>query len=233
MTKSQMGTNQLIHPRFPSFKGIILDMDGLAINSEPGFIVAWKKAAQTFGITLDDEMVRTLLGHRSEQIESALKNAIGTNFDGGQFRLLASQFWQDHVEKHGILPMPGLSNLIELLETKGIPFALATNSNRTNTEVCLVRSGLDKRFPIVVTRDHVKSPKPDPDLFLQAACRMGITAKDCLVLEDSDIGLQAAIRAEATAVLVNTNPTKDSKQLAAFAFHSLHEVADTIKHSFT
>jgi len=212
----------------PKFRAVIFDMDGLAIDSEPSFIFAWRKAASEFGAQLEDELVRSLLGLHAEDVELALKEAIGVNFNASQFRLLASQYWRDHVERKGMTPMPGLHTLLGLLAQASIPFALATNSHGANAAESLRRSGLETRFSVLVTRDQVSAGKPEPDLFLAAALRLGVSASECLVLEDSAVGLLAASRAGAIPVLVNLRPTGESKQLAALSFQSLDEVAAAI-----
>ncbi len=204
-------------------------MDGLAIDSEPSFIFAWSQAATVFGAHLEDGLVRSLLGRHADDVESALKQTIGEGFDCNRFHLLAAQFWREYVEVRGISPMPGLDGLLELLGRNRIPYALATNSDGHNASECLRLSGLKSHFPLTVTRDQVSAGKPEPDLFLIAARLMGVAASECLVLEDSTIGLLAASRAGMTPVLVNAKTaTLEPHQLAAMSFQSLHEVAEAI-----
>jgi len=219
-----MSTNQ----RLPKFNAVVLDMDGLAIDSEPSFLFAWKQAAMEFGTHLDDNLALSLLGRHAEEVESALKQAIGEKFDGPHFRLLSARFWREYVESKGIPPLPGLGSLLELLISKGIPYALATNSDSRSASECLRLSGLENDFPIVVTRDQVSAGKPAPDVFLHAARLLGVAASECLALEDSATGLLAASRAGMTPLLVNAQPDRESQQLAVMSFLSLHEVAGAI-----
>ena len=214
--------------RLPKFSAVIFDMDGLAIDSEPSFIFAWRLAADIFGAHLEDELLRRILGHPAGGVESALQQAIGAKFDSQRFRLLAAQFWREHVETLGISPMPGLTALLELLIRCRIPYALATNSDWHSASQCLCLSGLQNHFPLAVTRDQVEAGKPEPDLFLNAARLMGVDASECLVLEDSAVGLLAASRAGMTPVLVNLHPAEEALQLARLTFPSLHEVAEAI-----
>ena len=203
-------------------------MDGIAIDSEPSFLCAWRQAAIHFGTHLENGLLRSLLGRHAEEVESALKQAIGVGFDVHRFRLLSARFWREHVESKGISPMPGLEGLLEMLNSKRIPYALATNSDGHCASECLRLSGLDKYFPLAITRDQVSDGKPAPDVFLRAARLLGVAANECLVLEDSAIGLLAASRAGMTPLLVNAQPDRESLQLAAMSFRSLHEVAGAI-----
>ena len=214
----------------PKFNAVIFDMDGLAINSEPSFIAAWRQAAAEFGVHLQEDFMQALSGRHARDVESAMQNAIGKEFESDQFRRIAGKYWMEHVEIHGLHPMPGLPGLLDLLDRNHIPYALATNSHGPSTAECLRRSGLEKRFSIVVDRNQVSAGKPKPDLFLAAARRMGFPANECLALEDSAIGLMAALKAEATPVLVNAHPDAATLSLAAFYFRSLHEVAEAIRH---
>ncbi len=126
--------------------------------------------------------------------------------------------------------MPGWGELLELLDFHRIPYGLATNSDALYASECLRLAGLDGRFPISLTRDQVAAGKPEPDLFLEAARRMGVSAADCLVLEDSATGLRAARRAGAIPVLVlGRQATEEAKALAAACFRSLLEVAEDLR----
>ena len=210
--------------RLPKFSAVIFDMDGLAIDSEPSFIFAWRQAAAIFGARLEDELLRKILGHHADEVESALQQAIGVGFDNQRFRLLATKFWREHVESEGISPMPGLTALLELLIRSHIPYALATNSDGHSASQCLRLSGLLNHFPLAVTRDQVAAGKPEPDLFLHAARLIGVDASECLVLEDSAVGLLAASKAGMIPLLVNAQASLYPQQLAVMSFRSLHEV---------
>jgi HAD superfamily hydrolase (TIGR01509 family) len=126
--------------------------------------------------------------------------------------------------------MPGVEDLLDVLDSRRIPYALATNSDGAYAEQCLSLARLESRFPLAVTRDQVAAGKPAPDVFLEAARRLGVAAGQCLVLEDSATGLLAARRAGAVPVLVLARPApEESKALAALGFRTLLEVAEDIR----
>lgn len=215
--------------RLPRFEAVIFDMDGLLIDSEPTYAYAWKEAAAEFGVELDAEFTHGLFGRHADAVALALAEKIGAAFDAGRFGHFAAQFWRRHVASHGIAPMPGVEAVLAWLDRQRVPYALATNSDGPFAEECLRLSGLDSRFPCVVTRDQVAVGKPAPDLFLAAAQRIGVPAACCLVLEDSATGLLAARRAGAVPVLVRPGPPPDELQtLAVAAFGSLAELAEIL-----
>lgn len=220
----------MANPLLPEFSAVIFDMDGLVLDSEPTYAFAWRQAAAEFGVQLGDEFTHNLFGHHADDVERALAEKIGAGFERGRFLDLAARFWRAHVAAHGIAAMPGVDELLALLDHKRIPYALATNSDGAYALECLRLGGLDSRFCRVVTRDQVAAGKPAPDLFLEAARRMGVSAAQCVVLEDSATGLLAARRAGALPVLVLARPAPEHAQaLAALIFRSLREVAEDVQ----
>ncbi len=214
----------------PGFRAVIFDMDGVVLDSEPAYVRAWRQAAAEFGAKLEDDFVHGLFGLHAEDVERAMAKKIGAGFAPDRFRVLAAKHWWAEVEAKGIPPMPGVDELLELLDFYRIPYGLATNSDGLYATECLRLAGLDRRFSVLLTRDQVAAGKPEPELFLEAARRMGVSASDCLVLEDSSTGLRAARRAGAIAVLVLGRPaTEDMKALAAASFSSLREVAEHVR----
>lgn len=216
-------------PRLPESKAVIFDMDGLVLDSEPSYVFAWRQAAAEFGVSLEDGFTQGLFGRHAEDVRRALAEKIGAGFEPSRFHQSAARFWRAYVDAHGIAPMPGLDELLAALDRKQVPYALATNSDGPYAKECLRLGGLAGRFGCVVTRDQVASGKPEPDLFLEAARRIGVLAEECLVLEDSSTGLLAARRAGAIPVLVLARPAPEaSTSLAAAVFQSLAEVAEDI-----
>ena len=219
-----------MNPPLPAFRAIIFDMDGLVLDSEPTYVHAWRQAAADFAVQLEDEFTQSLFGRQADDVERAVAEKIGADFERERFLDLAARHWRAHVGAHGIAPMPGVEELLAALEDLGIPHALATNSDSAYCAQCLGLAGLASRFPLAVTRDQVAAGKPAPDVFLEAARRLGLDAADCLVLEDSPTGLLAARRAGAVPVLVQSRPAPaESKALAAAHFNTLLEVARDIQ----
>lgn len=210
----------------PGFRAVIFDMDGLVLDSEPTYAFAWMKAAEEFGTPLEEAFLRGLFGRHADDVEAALAQRIGPEFDRERYLAAASRHWRTHVTVHGIATLPGVENLLALLERNGIPYALATNSDGPYATECLRHAKMDGRFAKTVTRDQVAQGKPEPDLFLEAARRLGVAIEQCLVLEDSATGLLAARRAGATPVLVLDRPApEDSAALASLSYRTLDEFA--------
>ena len=193
-------------PSLPDFSAIILDMDGLVLDSEVTYCRAWQQAAADAGHRLEDDFFTGLFGRHADDVVRALAEAVGPAFAREAFFQAAERYWFELIAAEGIPQMPGAGALLELLRARAIPFALATNSDDRYARVCLERGGLDSAFPVMVTRDQVAEGKPAPDVFLEAARRLGVEPARCLVLEDSATGLLAARAAGAQPVLIQRDP---------------------------
>jgi len=186
----------------PPFAALILDMDGLVLDSETTYCQAWWRAAAELGHQLDEAFLQNLFGRHADDVVRLLATTLGPDFDRQWFFQTAERHWFEYIQSSGIPRMPGVDALLKVLRERMTPFALATNSDARYARLCLRLGDLDDVFPVVVTRDQVASGKPEPDVFLEAARRLEIEPQACLVLEDSATGLQAARAAGMQAVLI-------------------------------
>jgi beta-phosphoglucomutase len=105
--------------------------------------------------------------------------------------------------------IPGLSAFLARVHAAGMPVALATSAGSDNVEFVLDGLGIARYFSALVSADEVVNGKPNPEIFLKAAGKLGVNPADCLVFEDSPSGLQAAYRAGMHAVALTTTYTAD------------------------
>jgi beta-phosphoglucomutase len=184
------------------FSAVIFDLDGLVLDTESTFRLAWREASREMGHEFPASFWENLSGLPSEGVMAALTAQSTAGFDFDRFNRLSALCWRRHVAAHGIEVKHGFYQLLEWLVRESLPYCLATNSHGLNARECLERAGLEKVFPIVISRDQVERGKPAPDLFLQASERLGVPVGRCLVLEDSAVGIQAASTAGALSVLI-------------------------------
>lgn len=206
---------------------VILDMDGLMLDTEPVYMRAWQRAASQFGFLLDEDFYFTLTGRTNEASEILLMERFGANFPMIPFRERWAELWREEVEDCGIPRKPGLIELLNHLAAHGIPAAVATSSDREYAAVSLRAAKLDARsFAQVVTGEQVKNGKPAPDIYLEAARRLGVRPARCLALEDSDNGILAASGAGMIAVMIPDlkPPSPEARAKAFRVLMSLHEV---------
>jgi beta-phosphoglucomutase len=189
------------------FSAVIFDMDGLVLDTETTYFVAWQQAAKAMGYALPEAFCWSLSGLHYKDIELKLMTSCGADFNLQAFNQLSGIFWREHVYAHGIKIKHGFTQLLDFIVQQQIPYCLATNSLATNAYQCLELAGIKEVFSTIITRDDVEYGKPAPDIFLKAAELLQVPISQCMVLEDSYAGIEAASRAGAFSVFVpSTEP---------------------------
>jgi len=186
----------------PEFSAVILDLDGLVLDTEKTYRIAWCSALETMGYSFSQNFYQRLIGLQYESIERIFLEQCGTDFDVALFRKISAEQWHDYVDAEGLAVKPGVFDLLAALTERQIPYCLATNSLSENAERNIDIAGIAHLFPNKVTRDQVKRGKPAPDIFLLAARVLGLPVGQCLVIEDSVVGVEAAQVAGAIPVWV-------------------------------
>lgn len=218
----------------PDFKAVILDMDGLLLDTEAGYFIAWQQAAAAMDYELSDDFCDSLSGMHYSMLKQKLLEQCGEDFDLDKFHQFSGQFWRYHVEQNGIPLQSGFERLFEVLLQHEVPYWLATNSKKVNARECLQLAGVADLFTEFTSRDDVEAGKPAPDIFLKTAERLGCSIQDCIVIEDSLTGIEAAHRAGAYVICIpSVKPIKpDIEALSSIVLNDLAELAEIIQHKF-
>jgi HAD superfamily hydrolase (TIGR01509 family) len=206
---------------------VILDMDGLMLDTEPLYKSAWQKAASQLGFHLDDGFYFTLVGRTNAAGEIALTERFGVDFPMAAFRERWAGLWRREVVASGIPLKPGLMELLEYLAGRDVPVAVATSSDQDYAAFSLRAARLDaRRFTHIVSGEQVENGKPAPDIYLEAARRLGVHPARCLAVEDSDAGILSASGAGMISVMVPDlkPPSPEARATASRVLSSLHEV---------
>ncbi len=176
------------------YKGVIFDLDGVICSTDELHYLAWKEIADRCQIPFDREMNDQLRGvSRMESLERILSHGRG-EWTQEQKRRLAEEKNARYRELLGTLSekdiLPGVPETLQALRARGL--ALAIGSSSKNAVAILERLGLSGWFDAVADGTQIKRSKPDPEVFLLAAEKLGLPAADCLVVEDAQAGIQAA-----------------------------------------
>jgi HAD superfamily hydrolase (TIGR01509 family) len=217
-----------------NIQAVLLDLDGLLIDSEPIYRSAWQSAATDLGYELSDDLYLTLIGLSDRDSEGVLMQAFGSEFPLAQFRGLWPVRWRRQVEVSGIPVKPGLWDFLKVIEKRRLPAAVATSSDAEQAGMSLHAAGLSQRFSCIVTGDLVPNGKPAPDIFLEAARRLGFPPGHCIVLEDSEAGILAAAAAGMPALMIPDlkRPSARTTALAYRIFASLKEAGEFVERTF-
>lgn len=219
--------------KLAGFSAVIFDMDGLVLDTESTYFIAWQQAASAMGFQLTQEFCLSLSGLHYHDIEHKLIDYCGTNFNLQTFNRLSGDCWREHVNTHGIKIKHGFFDLFELLTQHKIPCCLATNSRATNALECLELAEIPEFFSLIVTRDDVQNGKPEPDIFFKAAELLQVNISQCLILEDSHAGILAASKAGGISVFIPSTARIDpvTLKLCDLKVGDLAELFDTLRQS--
>jgi len=136
--------------------------------------------------------------------------------------------FEARIDSSGIPKKPGVDALLDLIELRQLPVALATSTSRERTIVQLASVGLDTRFATMATGDEVVNGKPSPDIYLLAADRLGVDPASCFALEDSNPGVEAASTAGMRVIMVPDliEPTPELAARAECVCRNLEEARE-------
>jgi len=209
----------------PTIRAVIFDMDGLMLDTERLAQQAWQRAGAELGYPLPDELYLQAIGRTAAATEVLLRNGFGADFPFPEIYARKQQYYHAALEQP-IPTKPGLFELLALVETLGLPKAVATSTARPLALKKLTAAGLLTHFSVIVCGDEIAHGKPAPDIFLAAATKLAIDPAHCLVLEDSPAGIQAAHAAGMTPIHVPDliAPSPETRRLAYRVVTSLHAV---------
>lgn len=179
---------------------VLFDMDGLMIDSERAVLACWRSAASEFDVVFDEALLLSLVGlHEKLCMPRLREHHPDADIDGISAR--TDELYAAAVER-GLPLKPGIFPLLHWLDAIKLPKTVATSTKRHRAEQKLTQTGLAAYFGAFVAGDDVENPKPAPDIYLKAATLLGVAPQDCVVLEDSEPGVRAALAAGMTPIQI-------------------------------
>ena len=186
-------------------KAVIFDIDGTIVDNMHLHAEAFARFAERHGLpalTSDDRA--RLDGRRNSEIFPILFKRDVPRTEWLAYEEEKEGLYRE-LSRGRLLPMKGLHGLIERLRESGIAMALATSAPEANVTHTLRELGLTDAFPVIVRGDQVPRGKPAPDVFIEAARRLGVAPAECLVFEDAPMGVAAAQAAGMPVVALTTS----------------------------
>jgi HAD superfamily hydrolase (TIGR01509 family) len=208
-----------------AIRGVVFDLDGLMFNTEELFHQAGDELLSRRGHRMTPRLLSLMMGRRARE-SFALLIAELELLETVEVLLAESEtIFKAMLETH-LAPMPGLFELLEELETRGLPKAVATSSSRDYLEGILERFELLERFHFTLTAEDVTHGKPHPEIYLTAAERMKLNPAELVVFEDSETGSRAAASAGTYVIAVPHDFSRDHD------FAHVHHVAQGLHDPF-
>ena len=211
-------------------QAFLFDLDGTLVDSVYQHVLAWREALEAGGVHLAVWRIHRQIGMSGGLFVNALLRETGhtvskeeaerlQEIHGEAFRRYASQ----------VRPLPGAQELLTYLTKAGVPWAIATSGRMESASLSLRLLGIGDDVPIV-TRDLVRHAKPDPDLFLAAAEKLGVDISNSVVVGDSIWDLLAARRARALGVGLLSGGYGREELERAGAYRVYNDPADLLRH---
>lgn len=223
MHKDEQGKyrNANTHP----IEAVVFDLDGVLVQSERLSWKAWLDFLHEHGKTMGEDDFRSFIGtHDSAEV---IRETFNLPLSAQEIITDHQQRVMDTLEEELIIT-EGIPALLEDLSGRGLPMAVASNSLRPYVPRVLEVCGFEKYFQAVVTRDDVTDGKPAPDVYLKAATSLGIDPGLCMAVEDSPVGLQAAIAAGMLSIAV---PNPDLRHQNFEGAHHRYETMTSLHNS--
>ena len=189
-------------------------MDGLVLDSELLYTRFWREAAHALGypMTVEQSLGMRSLGKSLGQ--PYLESLFGPGIDYTTVREKRIELMSAYVAKHGIAPKPGIYELLDYLEANGIAAAIASSSPMDAIEKHLEAVNLKHRFQKLCSAHSIPNGKPAPDIYLHGAAVLGLKPENCLAIEDSPAGIEAAWRAGCMSIIVPDQDQPSEEVLA-------------------
>lgn len=182
-------------------KAVLFDMDGLIFDTESIYKQSWQYAATEQGLTITDDFYQQFIGVQDPECERILAEHFQDTIDMPRYKAVRDEHFHN-LRNQGIALKPGFDSLFYAIKQHGLLTAIVTSSHLPEVKHNFAGNEYLTQFDLVITAEDVERGKPNPDCYQMAYRHLGVDAKQCLVLEDSNNGIKAALAAKCQAVMI-------------------------------
>ncbi|WP_280367305.1 HAD family hydrolase [Nocardia wallacei] len=206
-------------------RAVVFDMDGLLLDSERLALESLTGAAAELGYEVPPEFCRSMIGQPADRSRALVTATYGPEFPVEEFFARHESTLARLVDDGRLTLKPGVPEILDELDARALPRAIATSSGRARTDHHLRAAGIAERFDAVVTRQDVRQGKPHPEPYLTATAALVADPEYTLALEDSPNGLRAAHAAGLRCLLIPdlVDPTTETRHLAHRVLPDLYQ----------
>jgi HAD superfamily hydrolase (TIGR01509 family) len=209
----------------------LFDLDGTLVDSVYQHVLAWHEALEREGIELSIWRVHRRIGMSGGLLINMLLRETGLSIEPSRIARIGKWHAESYLRRAGdVRALPGSRELLAALTAAKIPWAIATSSRMETARPTLALIGVDPDRDPVVTRDEVEHAKPDPDLFLAAAKRVGVAIEQSMVVGDSVWDMLAAQRARALGIGLLSGGYGEEELERAGAYRVFADPSDMLQH---
>lgn len=206
---------------------VIFDMDGLLFDTEIIYFSCYKKAAARHGWDFSFELFKSCVGISREEAWKFMKQYFGPQADVQRLDADTFALVEEYLQGGGPIQFrPGAKEAVEFFYKHGLKLGLASSNIRRWAEFYLKKKHLKNYFSAITTCEEVINLKPDPEVYLKTAQKLGVDASQCLAFDDSVAGATAAIRAGMRTCMVPQirQPTQFIRECTFKIYHSLEDI---------
>lgn len=174
--------------------GVIFDMDGVLADTARPHFESWQMAGRELGFEMTEELFHETFGMTNQKITPILYGRPATDGEVADVIRVKEGYYREIVADE-LVPVPGVVDFIRDLESAGLRMAVGSSGPLENVRLVVGALGVADAFDAVVSGEDVVHGKPDPEVFLIAAEKLGLDAATCLVVEDAPVGIRAALAA--------------------------------------
>ena len=190
-------------------KGVLFDMDGVLVNNLEVHRAAFAEFFRRYGVERSFEELSRVFGKGNDDIMGELMprevvERVGIRELGHEKEAIYREIYAPT-----ITPQPGLLTFLDECEAEGLKCAVGSSGYRANVDFVLDKCNIERYFDYAVAGDEVTRCKPDPEIYLTAAAKLGLRADECVVFEDAEAGIEAAKRAGMRVVALATTFNRD------------------------
>lgn len=212
-------------------EAVIFDMDGTLVDTERLGFTGWEEAGRELGVTVPSDLMRRFIGHNVAESIEMLMDELG--LDREFATRLSDRHWEIRRERTAtdLTMLPGAHEALDALRAAGYRLALCTASYRDITEFNLTRFGLMGKFESITCGDEVAHGKPDPEIYLTAASKLGVDPARCAMVEDSPNGVRSGFAAGMRPFMVPNvlTPTEEMYQKTEAVLDSLFDLPAAVE----
>ena len=203
---------EMLHPEWKKpVLGVLFDMDGVIVDTERLYTIFWQMAANQLGYPMTREQALGMRSLNRDTAKTKMESYFGPGTSYEAIRTRRIELMDPYVAEHGVDPKPGIYELLDALDARGIPAAITTSASMERAKSNLERLNLYHRFARVVQGSDVPTCKPEPEIYLYGAAQLGVPAENCIALEDSPAGILSAWRAGCMPIMVPDQDQPDGE----------------------
>lgn len=209
-------------------KAVLFDMDGVLIDSETFYMEGMYKWMQEIGFKGSIEEIYTVIGTNMKTTYEMLQKMMNNKVSIKELEQANNSYFAKHPLDFKSIMIPGALDLMKSLKSKGIKMAVCSSSPKDNIDTVMEVCGFKEYLDFEISGDQLKHSKPAPDIYLKASEVLNVTSDECIVIEDSTIGIEAGKNANMIVIAYKNDKFKQDQSYANYSFKSMQEISDFI-----